>query len=356
MTFTCHNCQSSFDLPEARLPKGKLVAFPCPDCGRKIKLDLREGKAKVRQSAAESDTAPEAAATGTTRDLKAKVLRNLNELPPMPQIVFKALEILDDPNSNTKQVADLIESDPAIATKVLRMANSAYYGLSGKVSSIQHASVVLGFKALGELIAMAGTSSLLGTKLFGYDMASGALWEHSMTVALCSKILAQRRKPELANDAFSAGLIHDVGKLILDRFVLNRRPLFEEYMQSGDRTVLSAEKKILGFDHAEIGYEVCQHWKIPESLATAICFHHSAARVSTDELAAIVFMANTIANMAEATEMVGTIEQNSLEAVMYLVDDAVMQHLELEESDIGEIMNAALEGVKQISAGLAPDS
>ena len=353
MEFTCNSCQSSFKLPDAQLPKGKIVAFPCPDCGKKIELDLREKKAAVRQTAAETDTAAQATA-GNAKDLKAKVVSNLAELPPMPQIVFKAIEIMDDPNSSTKQVADLIESDPAIATKVLRMANSAYYGLSGKVSSIQHASVVLGFKALGELITMAGTSSLLGAKLFGYDMDSGALWEHSMTVALCSKILAQRCKPELENDAFSAGLIHDVGKLILDRFVLNRKPLFEEYMQSGDRSFLSAENKILGFDHAEIGYEVCRHWKIPESLANTIRFHHSAANVCSDGLSAIVFMANTIANMAEAMEMVGAIEQNSLEAVMYLVDDDVMQHLNLDETRIGEIMKTALSGVKQISAGLAP--
>jgi HD-like signal output (HDOD) protein len=145
-----------------------------------------------------------------------------------------------------------------------------------------------------------------------------------------------------------------VGKLILDRFVLNRKPLFEEYMQSGDRSFLSAENKILGFDHAEIGYEVCRHWKIPESLANTIRFHHSAANVSNDGLSAIVFMANTIANMAEAMEMVGAIEQNSLEAVMYLVDDNVMQHLNLDETGIGEIMKTALNGVKQISAGFAP--
>jgi len=354
MMFTCNSCQSSFDLPDGQLPQGRLVAFPCPDCGKKIKLDLRNGKAVVQQAAPQSEPAPEAGGAEPSTDLKSKVLRNLNELPPMPQIVFKAVEILDDPNSNSQQVADLIESDPAIATKVLRMANSAYYGMSGKVSSIQHASVVLGYKALGDLIAMAGTSSLLGNKLFGYDMDSGALWEHSITVAFCSKIIAQRRRPDLENDAFSAGLIHDVGKLILDRFVLNRKPLFDEYMESGDRTFLSAERKILGFDHAAIGYEVCQHWKIPDSLANAIRFHHDAAGSDGNELVRIVFMANTVANMAEAMEMVGAIEQNSLEAVMYLIDDDVMQALEMEPADIGDIMNAALDAVRKTSEGLSP--
>ncbi|MFZ0726759.1 MAG: HDOD domain-containing protein [Desulfobacterales bacterium] len=365
MNFSCSSCRKTYTIADAKLPDSKKLAFPCPNCGRRIQLDLsREAGAamtagvKTAAGAAPSTAPPEptdaASAPApsddrqTAEELKQRILRNLNELPPMPQIVFKAHDIMDSASSSTKQVADLIETDQAIAAKVLKLANSAYYGMSGKVSSIQHAAVVLGDKALGELITLAGTSSLLGNRLYGYEMDSGELWRHCMTVAFGSKIIAGRHHPHLENDAFSAGLIHDVGKLVLDRPVLNRKSLFDELMAAGDKTFLSAENRILGFDHADIGYDICQHWRIPDSLATAIRYHHRPNEAVDDDLVAIVSMADTIAIMAAAMGMVGRIE-TGIEAVLYMVDDAVMERLALEEKDLGGIMDAAADAVENIT-------
>ena len=358
MKISCNGCQKSFNVPDEKLPFGNKVTFPCPACKVQIILDLREKPDEIDVQAPAAPPEPEitleqAQDPDTIDALKKRILKDINDLPPMPQIVFKAHEIMDDANSSTKQVADLIETDQAIATKVLKMANSAYYGMSGKVSSIQHASVVLGYKALGELITLAGTSSLMGSKMFGYDLESGDLWRHSMSVAFASKTIANKKFPSLENDAFSAGLIHDVGKLILDRPVLNRKVLFDEYMGSGDKTFLAAERKILGFDHAEIGYEICCHWKIPEVLAQTIRFHHNPAQSKDDHLVYIIFMANTLANMAESSEMVGSIE-NGIDAMMYLVDDDAMAFLGLEEKDISAIITEMIDSVEKISQEMVP--
>jgi putative nucleotidyltransferase with HDIG domain len=364
MKFTCLNCRNSYALPDDKLPRGKILAFPCPDCGKRIEIDFRQNSDGINQSPLQN--APEANETAkppgenkaTEIDLKSRILKDLGELPPMPQIVFKAHEVMENPNSSTKQVAELIESDQVIAAKVLKMANSAYYGMSGKVSSVQQASVVLGFKALGELITLAGTSNLLGDKLFGYDMDSGKLWKHSMMVAFGSKIISQRKFPKLENDAFSAGLIHDVGKLALDRPVLNRRSLFEEFLASGDQTFLSAENRILGFDHAEIGFEMCQHWQIPDTLANAIRYHHHVPadlpeEEGAEKLASIVSIANTIANMADAATTMESIE-TGLDAFMFMLDDEMMNRLNLEEGDIEPIMHEAIESVEKITLDVQP--
>ncbi len=357
MKITCGQCNVYFNLPDDKLPSGKVVAFPCPGCKSRIELDLRPGAQTVSSTVvepSEQPPSPDAAGGDETEDLKQHVLRNLNELPPMPQIVFKALEIIDDSDSDTKQVAELIETDQAIAAKVLKMANSAYYGMSGKVSSIQHASVVLGYKALGELITLAATSSLLGNRLHGYDMDSGALWEHSLAVGFGSRFIARHKNPGLENNAFSAGLIHDVGKLILDRPVLNRKKKFDEYLEGGERTFFDAEQKILGFDHAEIGYDICRHWKIPEILGNAIRHHHDPWQDGQDELTPIVFMADTIAHMAESMQLAGVIE-SGLKAVMYMTDDATMTYLGLEEDTVAEIMSNTLEAVQQITSETLPN-
>ena len=364
MNFTCSNCRNSYALPDDKLPRGKILAFPCPDCGTRIEIDLRQNsdgknRSPTKNTPLPNDKAPPPSERKVTEpDLKKRIVKDLGELPPMPQIVFKAHEVMENPNSTTKQVAELIESDQAIAAKVLKMANSAYYGMSGKVSSVQQASVVLGYKALGELITLAGTSNLLGDKLYGYDMDSGKLWKHSMMVAFGSKIISQRKFPKLENDAFSAGLIHDVGKLALDRPVLNRRSLFEEFMASGDQTFLSAENRILGFDHAEIGFEMCQHWQIPDTLAKAIRYHHHVPDDLPEEegaakLASIVSIANTIANMANAATMVESIE-NGLDAFMFMLDDGIMNRLELKEFEIEPIMREAIESVEKITLDVQP--
>jgi HD-like signal output (HDOD) protein/DNA-directed RNA polymerase subunit RPC12/RpoP len=358
MNFSCSNCYKTYTITDGKLPATKKLAFPCPDCGHRIELNLCDNTSGDTVSLEKTGVAaaPASAPTDekqTAEELKKRILSNLSGLPPMPQIVFKAHEIMEDPNSGTKKVAELIETDQAIAAKVLKMANSAYYGMSGKVSSIQHAAVVLGDKALGELVTLAGTSSLLSNKLYGYAMDSGELWRHSMTVAFGSKIMAQRYMPQLENDAFSVGLIHDVGKLVLDRPVLNRKSVFDEFMDSGDKTFLSAENRILGFDHAEIGYDICQQWQIPDSLAKAIRYHHRPSAASDDSLVCIVSMADTIANMAAAMSMAGRI-QSGIDAVMYMVDDTVMERLALGEKDIGVIMESALDAVEKIMLEIDP--
>jgi HD-like signal output (HDOD) protein/DNA-directed RNA polymerase subunit RPC12/RpoP len=358
MNFSCSGCHKTYTIPDGKLPSTKKLAFPCPDCGHRIELHLCHNASGDAAAAEKTGvTAAPAPASAddqqTAEELKKRILSTLNGLPSMPQIVFRAHEIMEDPNSGTKKVADLIETDQAIAAKVLKMANSAYYGMSGNVSSIQHAAVVLGDKALGELITLAGTSSLLGNKLYGYAMDSGELWRHSMMVAFGSKIIAQQHMPQLENDAFSVGLIHDVGKLVLDRPVLNRKSLFDEFMADGDKTFLNAENRILGFDHAEIGFDICQQWQIPDTLAKAIRYHHRPSAASDDDLVSIVSMADTIAKMAAAMSMVGRI-QSGIDAVMYMVDDSVMARLALGEKDLGLIMEAALDAVEKIMLEIDP--
>jgi HD-like signal output (HDOD) protein len=276
MKFECPSCNKGYDVPDEKLPHKKKIIFPCPNCKGRIELDLAAGEATPTSS---GDHGPEGnlhspQALGTegkppiaanNGDFRKKVLRKLKDLPPMPQIVFKARQVISDPDSEMSELSDLLESDQAIATKVLKLANSAYYGLSGKVSSIRHASSLLGYNALGQLISMVGGASVLGKTLGGYDLDSAGTWRHSLLTASASRILALKKKPALESDAFSAGLIHDVGKLVLDAYVLDRKEEFERLTAGGRNSMLVAEQRLLGLDHADIGYEVCQHWNIPET-------------------------------------------------------------------------------------------
>lgn len=342
MRVECPNCHKAFNIPDARLPMGEEIAFPCPACKATIELDLRSKSAHAGTS-----TPPCDKKQLSGEALKKKILRTVSDLPPMPQTVLKAREIMANPRSDFKELAVLVETDQAIAAKVLKLANSAYYGLSGKVSSIQHASVVLGHKALGELITMGGAASILGGILEGYGLKAGDLWRYFLGVAFGSRIIANKKKPALVNDAFAAGLIHDVGKLILDQHILERKELFQEFMADGQQSFLAAEKHILEFDHAEIASEVCKSWNIPQFLSTAIRYHHYPSRSQGNELAYIVHTADAIAMMTG----LGL----GIDGMLYKMDDKAMEFLDFEEEDVNDIMRQVLESVQKISEQIHKD-
>ena len=346
MKIECKGCKKVYDIPGERLSYGQKVSFPCPACKMIIEIDLRSkpDKGDVSEPHPQQKTQqvyePE-------RDLpkgealQKIILKRLTELPSMPQVIFKAREVINDPTSSFKALADILETDQAMATRVLRLANSAYYGLAGKVTSVQHASVLLGQKTVGEIVSMAGSSELLGKSLDGYKLDSGELWRHSLAVAIASKAIAKKKFPDLDNDAFAAGLIHDSGKLVLDKYVFERNEAFKAFMSDGQKTFLDAEKDILGFDHSEIATEICKSWKIPRSLTTAISYHHYPSRSRENELAYIVHVADCLSLMSG----LGT----GIDGMLYEMDNKAIDLLGLNEEDLGSIMEETVESVEKIS-------
>ena len=337
MRVTCSDCHKGFVIPDERLPMGKKIAFPCPACKGTIELDLTPKS--VVNTGPRTEKKPADRPTGQA--LKKEILRNVKDLPPMPQTVLKAREIMANPQSDFKELANLFETDQSIATKILKLANSPYYGYSGKVTSIQRASLVLGHKTLGELITMGGTASLLGKKLVGYGLDAGALWKHSLAVAFGSRIIANITDTAISNDAFTAGLIHDSGKLILDSYIQERWELFEEFMGDGEHSFLDAEKKILELDHTEVASEVCKTWNIPKPLTVAIKHHHHPSRSNDSKLAYIVHVADAIAMMTG----LGL----GVDGTFYKMDAKAMEFLNLQEEDVKDIMGKVLEAAQKIS-------
>ena len=337
MLVTCSTCSKRFNIPDERLPMGKKIAFPCPACKETIRLDLT--KKPVQDDGLPNDKNPVAPSTGEA--LKQRILRHMKDLPPIPQTIFKAREIMANPDSDFKELSNLFETDQAIAAKILKIANSPYYGYSGKITSIQRASVILGHKTLVELLTVIGTAGLLGNKLEGYWLDSGALWKHSLAVAFGSRIIANTIKPALSNDAFTSGLIHDVGKLILDQYIKERWELFQNFMDDGEHTFLDAEKKILDLDHAEVASEVCKKWNIPEPLTVAIRYHHHPSQSNGSELAYIVHVADAIAMMTSLGM--------GIDGTLYQMDDTAMEFLSLREENLNDIMGQVLEAVQKIA-------
>jgi putative nucleotidyltransferase with HDIG domain len=157
---------------------------------------------------------------------------------------------------------------------------------------------------------LTGTSGFLGKELKGYGLDSGEMWRHSMAVAFGAKKIAILKREQFSDDAFTAGLIHDVGKLILNAHILDRKTVFDKYIKNNDQKLLNAERKLLGLDHAKIAAKVCEKWNFPETIYTAIGYHHDPDKFKTNELACIINVADEIAKWYEKDKEMMLIDIN----------------------------------------------
>jgi putative nucleotidyltransferase with HDIG domain len=346
MKLSCPGCAKTYILEDKWLPSGKNLTFTCKVCSYQIKIHRNYcQKTKAPEINAEAEktaglNSGDSKLRPVPNHLKNQIIGGIKDLPPMPQVVIKIQQLMADPNSMTKQVSDVIESDQAIAAKVLKIANSAFYGLSGKVSSIQHASIVLGYRTLGEIVNMAAFSGALEKKMPGYGYEAEDLWKHSLAVAFISKMIAVKKNKNLVNEAHTAGLIHDVGKVVFDKHILANKDQIDRYTTEEQKTYFDAERHFFGFDHAEIASDICKKWKIPEKITLAIKCHHRPSLSNGDVLSYILHLADYIATK-------GGIGYDN-DDVLYQFEEGAVDFLGFKQDDVREIMQQAMESAIQL--------
>jgi HD-like signal output (HDOD) protein len=345
MEANCPECQKVFEIPDEHLKKyDKQIQFDCPTCKKgqiTIDPDIKSTPVKIKRQASSSPSTARSAQPPSGAALKRIILRKMEDLPPMPQIVIKAREVMGDPKAGINDLVKLFEKDQSIVTKVLRLGNSAYYGVSGKIATVKHAAVLLGLKTLSEVITIAGISNLMGRELKGYGFDSADLWRHSLAVGFGAQFLADRVKPGLSNDAFVAGLIHDAGKIVLDEYVLERKDEVKTFMAVGEHTFLDAERKLLGLDHAEIAGNICKKWIIPDSITRAIRWHHRPSHSGGNEMALFLHVADYFAKMSGLG--------SSINDLNYQMEEDAFESLGFEEEELDYLLVDVMESVQTIA-------
>jgi putative nucleotidyltransferase with HDIG domain len=233
-----------------------------------------------------------------TRLTAAEVAAAVAELPPMPASISEVIAACDDQDMTVGQLSQVILRDQSLTANLLKLANSAFYGHARRVTTATEAVVLLGFSAIKSLAISSHTSRLLNGALPGYGLQQGELWRHSIAVAFTARRLAVEVKLAPVEEAFVAGLLHDLGKTVLSAYL---REDFEETMAVVQRERVSfaeAERRVVGFDHAELGARVAQAWNFPAPLVEAIRLHHAPAEaVIKPRLAQVVHLADAIALM-----------------------------------------------------------
>ena len=237
-------------------------------------------------------------ATPIERDVRDKMER-LSNLPSIPQVILKIRQISENPKSSTADLANVILSDHQLTARILRMANSVYYAeFPGTVSSITHAIVLMGFRAVRNIAistAVYGAFSRLSQRA-RFDVV--AFWTRSLTVGVIAKQLAGSiRQTEMIEAAFIGGFIHDIGQIILASVFPDKYGDISR-AEAEDETVYKLERALIGLDHLEAGEFVAKKWNLPVSLLQAISHHHRLDKPANERsdhvLADIVFVADRI--------------------------------------------------------------
>ncbi len=220
------------------------------------------------------------------------VIKTLRDLPALPVVVIELLSNLDQEDANTHVLAEKVSRDQALTAKTLRLANSSFYGMQSKVTTIQQAIAILGFNSVRTLVTAAAViGNFSQSEHVAFDFK--VFWRHSIATALCAKAMARHLRVN-QDHAFIVGLLHDIGRLVL----VTRSPAHYvevlAHQAAQDCYMLEAERTVLGIDHAMVGRALAEHWKFPVLLQKAIDNHHTPDTSDAASLSSIVHVADGI--------------------------------------------------------------
>ncbi len=265
--------------------------------------------------------------------LIASAISEISHIATLPEITLKIIRLVEDPNSTAQDLNKIISNDPALGARILKVVNSAFYGLPGQIGSINRAIVLLGLNAVKNIAIAASLAKLFRGGQICPSFNARDLWTHSIAVATATRMLAKEMGLGLPDEAFLAGLIHDIGIMVE---MQARRPKFVEAIErmtssQNTLTLRQAESMVLGANHEQFGAALCKMWKFPASFAYVTGYHHHPLDLAERNrtLAALVHVADIVA----AKRGVGythTIETDQ-------VDAAVLASLGLTQAQVDEV-------------------
>lgn len=220
------------------------------------------------------------------------------QLVSLPEVCLRIQQLADDPHADMNEFARLVAQDPALTTRLLKLVNSAYYGFPGRIDTLSRAINLVGIAELRNLtLAMAAMDVFGGLENERFDMLR--FWRHSVYCALAARFLAKRARVLHAERLFIAGLLHDVGRLLIFSLLPEPSARVLQRMNTGE-DVCAAEQAVLTFDHAQVGYELLSLWQLPKELCVAVGCHHAPEHAKVAQLeTTLVYLANHIALQVE---------------------------------------------------------
>jgi putative nucleotidyltransferase with HDIG domain len=274
------------------------------------------------------------------------IIARIGEIQPLPGAVLHLISVVNDPKSTVSDIVDTIRYDQALTARMLRICNSAYFGLSREVESLEDAMRILGTLKVLQMVMAVHTGVLLKRGQDGYGLEPGVLWKQSVAVAIASTLFAERTRPTNVGLTFTAGLLHDIGKVVLNEYVAGQFMAIVQLVSEKQVSFLEAERQVLGFSSTEIGARMAEKWKLPESIIRCIRYHRTPGELNPpDILVDTVYLANTVCMLCGVG--LGT------DGLAYPADPLVMERYHLKESDLETVGAEMLIDLKRVQTMFA---
>lgn len=274
---------------------------------------------------------------------KKEILARAKTVPSLPSVVMKLRKYLNDPDVSFDELAKVIEFDPGLTANVLQLANSAYFGWARTIKSVKEAITRLGTNRIFQMVLCMSVAPLVRKPIRGYDLDSSALWEHSVAVAICAETLAAEMNIQGVEDGFTAGLLHDIGKVVLGTFVEVDDDPIREIVESDKLAFNEAEMMVLGIDHAEVAGELLRAWNLPAEVVAAARWHHMPSRCEPEfqPLVDVIHVADILClNMGWGLGVV--------DGLQYRADDSAAERLSMKSSQAELIISKTMAGVEDL--------
>lgn len=276
-----------------------------------------------------------------------RIADRLLALPTLDVSVGRLARLGQDPNATMGAFEAIIRPDPALTANLLKIANSAMFRGASKAATVRDAILRVGTRRVWEIAAAGAFGAVMPKVLKGYDIDAVTFWRHSVAVAVLSEKLAKMARIANAEEAFTAGLLHDMGKLVIENFLATEHAHFVDRLENGNLSMMAAERELLGTDHAEVGEAVAEKWNLPATLGVATRWHHDpmgAPDAAQQDLAGVVHVANGLAHAMGFGADIGGLRRR--------IDPAVMSRLSLDSKKLEHLASNALIDIQDLARSL----
>src|SRR5215213_6597254 len=228
--------------------------------------------------------------------LVLETLKKVTTIATLPEVTSQIIQTVEDPKSTASQLHKIVSHDPALVTRILKVVNSAFYGLPGQIGSIERAIVLLGLNAVKNLAVAASLGQMFRGGQLCEGFAPKDLWTHCIAVGVAARDLARQMKLPVADEAFLAGMIHDMGILIAMQVHPEQVRQVCETAKKGERSFVDLEREVMGMDHQQLGMAMAEQWKFPRSCQLVAGYHHRPTALADQNrlLVTLVYAADTI--------------------------------------------------------------